>query len=136
MEKAVWDEKYSVNVKEIDEQHKNMIKFINDVNDNLAAGSDFKFFDDFFDELMHHTITHFETEERYFEKFAYEDAKVHIIEHNNIKKVVTELQKKYLDDPSPTVIFEVASLLEAWLMGHIMLHDKKYTKCFNDHGLL
>lgn len=32
--------------------------------------------------------------------------------------------------------FELLDLLEDWLVDHLAVMDKKYTACFNEHGLL
>lgn len=135
MEKRIWEEKYSVGVKEIDAQHMNMIVFINDINEHLDSQVDIKYFDKFFDKLLTHTITHFETEEKYFDEFDYENKEEHVLEHKRIKGIVIELQKKYIDTPSISIIFETSNFLDNWLLNHIMTFDKKYTECFNRHGL-
>ena len=135
MKPVEWEEKYSVNVKEIDTQHKNIVIFINDINENLEKGTDIKYFDNFFDRLLTHTITHFETEEKYFDEFMFEGKEEHVKEHEKIKNIVIELQKKYIDSPNPTIIFETSNFLENWLINHIIAFDKKYSQCFNQHGL-
>jgi hemerythrin len=129
-----WNEGLSVHVKEIDEQHKTFVGLINRLNDTLNSrktGNDVK---NILDELVAYAKLHFDTEEKYFKKFKYVDAKEHIDEHSKLLKKLRELHKSHSKD-NIKVSFELIDFLEDWLINHLDTQDKKYVKCFNDHGL-
>jgi hemerythrin len=129
-----WDANLSVNVREIDDQHKRFVELINRLNDALNARE----FGDNIRKILSEIETlaklHFETEERYFKEFNYADAKDHIDEHNKLLIQVKELYAKHPED-NAALAFELIDFLEDWLINHLDYQDKKYTKCFNEHGL-
>ncbi len=89
---------------------------------------------DTFAQLMHYKEFHFATEEKYFDKFNYDGAEEHKKAHQGFRDRVTELQKRSNEDHL-VVSIETLDFMENWLVDHLALMDKKYTKCFNEHGL-
>jgi hemerythrin-like metal-binding protein len=136
MPKVYWEPVYSVNVREIDEQHQRLINFMNEAYDKIEQQ---QFSDEdlagFFAKLSDHANNHFGTEEKYFTQFNYDGAPVHIDQHNIIKAEIEKFGERYKTTPSQEIIFETLQFLDDWLFVHIMEFDKKYVKCFNDHGL-
>lgn len=136
MGKVAWQPIYSVHVKELDAQHIALIEFMNEVYRNLDAGM-YTTGDSLslIDKLYKHAEVHFGTEEEYFAKFSYPESEVHIAEHNRIKHDLLELRKKHERNNKIDVLFEILQFLDDWVLVHIMEYDKRYTKCFNEHGL-
>jgi hemerythrin len=129
-----WKDEYSVNVKEIDEQHKTFVKILDDL---FTAFYDLKLKEQLgkiFDQLTAFTEYHFSTEEKYFIAFAYEETSKHAAEHTRIKVELQKFRDRY-DKGEKDVIPGLFDFLEAWLIDHLDTYDKKYTKCFNEHGL-
>jgi len=56
-----WDEKYSVNVDEIDEQHKKLVDLIKQLHDSLEDGSASETVGEVLNEMAEYTEYHFET---------------------------------------------------------------------------
>jgi hemerythrin-like metal-binding protein len=79
-------------------------------------------------------VYHFGTEEKYFRQFKFQDSEEHILEHNEFKKTVLHFQKQ-LEKNKAALTFEVINFLRNWLLKHIAVSDKKYSKCFIDNGL-
>ena len=109
MEKYIWTEDLSVNVKEIDEQHSKLIDFINAAEEKLES-KDFDSFSDLLQELTEHSNNHFETEEKYFHDFDFEGADNHIKEHTKIKVKLSEYIDKYNASKSPDIILDLLDL--------------------------
>jgi len=128
-----WKDEYSVNVKLIDDQHKNFIKILNKIYDSLdnmqSANLNIIFI-----ELISYINYHFTTEEKYFEIFDYEGKTEHEADHNKFRKKINELRQNFHEN-KVALTLDLADYLEDWLLNHINGMDKKYTKCFNDHGL-
>ncbi len=129
----VWKDEYSVGVELIDAQHKMFIGIINELYTAIIDKKEDSILDDIFKQLVSYTQFHFQTEERYFDEFNYEDAEAHKAAHQKLCDQIVELQKQESDimkDP-----FKLLDFLEDWLIDHIMGMDMKYTACFNAHGL-
>ena len=129
----VWKDEYSVGVELIDAQHKMFIGIINELYTAIIDKKEDSILDDIFKQLVSYTQFHFQTEERYFDEFNYEDAEAHKAAHQKLCDQIVELQKQEIDimkDP-----FKLLDFLEDWLIDHIMGMDMKYTACFNAHGL-
>ena len=65
-----WNPIYSVNVKEIDDQHKQIVTLINSVHDaKINSIEECKnCVSKFVQELKKHSVIHFRTEEKYFQQ--------------------------------------------------------------------
>lgn len=136
-----WSPEYSVNVKIMDDQHKEMIHFINQVfDDGKEAVSPIEF-NEFFTHARLYFTNHFMTEEKYFDLFKYEGAASHKNEHSAFLadidelKRIHELKEKNGLDKDNTDLLDLVHAIEDHLFNHILKFDKQYTRCFNEHGL-
>lgn len=88
------------------------------------------------EELVEYTNTHLTTEEGYLDKFACDliETEAHKTSHRIFTEKVLNLKKRY-SEGEVDLIAETIDMLENWLIQHIMIQDKKYTACFNEHGL-
>lgn len=137
--KFVWTKEYSVNVTEIDEQHK---EFINIINDLFDLGDKESFTDEEallkVSKLGDYAFYHLATEEDLFITTGYKDASGHIVAHNKFrekaKDFVNQIRDKNKDKKE--VLEEIAKFTGDWLMSHILIVDKKYSEFFNEKGIL
>jgi len=129
-----WNESHSVNVKEIDEQHKTFIGILNKIYDLVYQRIDQAELKKILDELVAYAEKHFQTEEGYFDKFNYEHSEEHKKEHLKLKTQIGDFYKK-LEAGEVEISVELLDFLENWLVDHLDIQDKKYIKCFNEHGL-
>ena len=135
----VWTEQYSVNVEEIDMQHKQFFKICNDLLDNRDEKSLTK--DEALIMVMRlgdYASYHLGTEEELFIKSKYPDAASHIIAHHEFREKVKNLLNRLRDEKTNTreTVNEAAIFAGEWLLNHILIMDKTYTKFFNDHGII
>lgn len=135
MPKILWEATFSVGIKELDDQHKRLIDFMNEIYERLEKDAEATDYRDFFIRLRGHAENHFATEERYFAEFAYPDAVEHTKEHRKVQARIGKLEEAFNQDPSTLVVYEVLHLLDDWLFDHAMMYDKKYTEHFKKHGL-
>lgn len=135
IEKAmIWEDRFSVGVQEIDDQHKHMFSLINEllsVMNKLDAGVELKRISE---SILEYKKMHFETEERYFREFHFEEADAHIAMHKGFTLAIERLMSEY---PGYTLefAFKLVDFLEDWFIGHIMTADQRYVECFHEHGL-
>jgi len=129
-----WTDDFSVNVKEIDDQHKKFLGMLNSlyiILHKAEYGSELK---EILQELKAYKEFHFATEEKYFAMFNYELTEEHKEEHQKLSLKVEEFISRF-NNGDEDILFDLLNFLEDWLVIHLNNQDKKYTKCFNDHGL-
>ena len=126
-----WNENYSVHIPEIDNEHKQILYYINDLYDAHHAGKDHEALDTILDNLIDYTNTHFKHEEDLFEKFGYENANAHIEEHKALKQQIISFQKEFREN-NVELTNEVFLFLQLWLANHIQESDKDYEPFLRD----
>jgi len=130
-----WDSSYSVGVKELDDQHKKMIDFINDLEQALGIADNRDVIVGVLNGLVSYTKDHFATEELYFKKFDYDKTDAHIKEHVDLIAEVEQLVYQF--EIGETIdIKKVLDFLKTWLIEHILGADQEYVNCFKDNGLV
>ncbi len=129
-----WDEKYSVNVREIDTQHKHWINILNDLDDSikdkkgrLAVGAAL-------DSLVDFARVHFNTEEELMKSTAYPFYSGHKKIHEDITRELDLLKMRY-SSGEELLGPEVMSFLMSWLDQHLLTTDKNYSLHLNANGV-
>ena len=92
MSRIKWDDSMSVNISEIDQQHKQLITIINDLHEAMSEGRGKKILRVILRQLTDYTEIHFETEEIYFDKYKFPDAKNHNAEHAEFIQKISEFR--------------------------------------------
>ncbi len=59
-----WNDSLSVNIKEVDDQHKKLVAIINELHDAMRAGSGNAVLGNIFSKLTQYVASHFATEEK------------------------------------------------------------------------
>lgn len=129
-----WSDAYSVNVAEIDQQHKKLVAMINDLNDAMKQGKGKDLLGGIVNDLIRYTATHFKTEESYFDRFGYPEADSHKEAHAAFVQKVSEFKAGF-ETKKLSLTIEVMRFLSDWLTGHIQGTDRKYGPFFNANGL-
>jgi hemerythrin len=129
-----WDDSLSVNVAEIDQQHKRLIGMINELNDAMRMGKGKDVLGKIINSLFTYTATHFKTEEKYFAQFGYPDTENHKKEHTAFVQKVSDFKDGF-EKKKLSLTIEVMDFLSDWLKNHIKGTDKKYSQIFNEKGL-
>lgn len=134
LNKLIWDDKYSVGVQIIDNQHKEMFKTINELIETLEGMPTKEQVDKIIESLIAYKKFHFATEEKYFQEFGYEGGADHIEKHKDFSLKLEKLMVESNGD-SVDLAFKLVDFLEDWLIDHLMVTDQKYVSCFKSHGL-
>ncbi len=129
-----WSEKYSVNVREIDAQHKRLIGLVSQLHTAMSQGKGKEALDKILKDLIQYTRTHFADEERIMKVNGYPEYEAHKTKHISMTQKVANIYKDYQDGKA-TITFEVMNFLENWLDKHIMGTDKLYSTFLNDKGI-
>jgi len=128
-----WNKELSVQVAEMDRQHRRLIDLINDLNDAIARRKKRDVIGGTLDVLLRYTETHFAEEEKLFARYEYPDEAVQKNEHKKWIDKMAKLKKQH-DDGSTVLGVSVTDFLSDWLNRHIMLEDKKYGPFMNRKG--
>ena len=90
-----WSSDYSVNVSEIDSQHKKWVEIINNLHDHMKQAKGEAALGGIIEDLEAYTIFHFKTEEDYFDKFKYVHSAVHKREHELMRQKIKGFKDKF-----------------------------------------
>ncbi len=127
-----WGESLSVGVKEIDDQHKQLVGIINRAFEAKERNAPKKECSKILNELIEFVRVHFSTEENYFEEFKYPGVKEHILKHLEIIEKVMNLNNKF--NAGEPLGFECIDLLKNWFEEHLKIEDKKYASFLKQAG--
>ena len=121
-----WQDKFSVGIKEMDDQHKKLIGIINQLNDAMIAGKAKTEVGKIVEEMIDYTHFHFAAEEKLMEQYHYAGLAAQRVEHNAFIAKTNQFQAE-INSGKLAVSVEVLSFLKEWLTNHIMGNDKKYS---------
>jgi len=122
MKDLVWDKTLSVQVQEIDEDHRRLVDLFNILVHSVVEGDAPDYIQAVMEELITCTVWHFRHEERLMLKYGYGGFEEHKSEHDELIESAKELQQKLLQEDKP-VSSEDIRFLEHWLTGHILGTD-------------
>ncbi len=124
-----WDEKYILNVKEIDDEHKNLFSLFNRLQDGMNTGKSRAELEHALSDLIDNTVLHFATEEKLMQQFSYIGFVEHKRVHDALIAEAKELQENFSQDRIE-LSEQVSVFLSGWLTDHILDMDKKYGPLF------
>jgi len=134
-----WKEIYSVNVDEIDKQHKKLFEIGGRIYDLVQSNDEYDHYDEILtilEELKDYTIFHFDYEEKLMRQYEFEEAETHSFEHIFFVKKLQKLQIEDIDTKQKKVTMELITFIADWIAGHILKTDMGYKDFFNSKGLL
>lgn len=130
----VWEEKYSIGIEAIDEQHKKFIAILNRLSEAFLVDNKKEACAEILRELAEYAEGHFAFEEKYFGEFAFEAAAEHIAHHDEYRRKVRVLTEKLGSDDAG-LEYELFDFVESWLVEHIEKEDKQYAALFLENGM-
>jgi len=130
-----WSNDLSVNVTQIDEQHKKLVGMLNDLHDAMKQGKGSDTSGKVLSGLVEYVASHFATEEKLMKEHAYPEYLKHKLEHDSLTKQALDLQKQF-HEGKPVLTVELMKFLKDWLSNHILGTDKKYGPYLNSKGIV
>ncbi len=119
-----WDDSLSVEVDEIDDDHRKLVDLFNILSHSVEQGDAAEYINAVLEELITCTIWHFRHEERLMLLHKYQGFEEHKAEHNELIDSVKVLQQKFNKDEKLLTTDEI-EFLEGWLTGHILGQDMR-----------
>jgi hemerythrin len=129
----VWNDSYSVKVKEMDDQHRKLIDMINELHDAMKVGKGKEVIGKVLTGLTDYTRRHFASEESLMKLHGYPAYEEQKKAHNQLIIQVVEIQKKYNEGLVQSQ--QIISFLKEWLINHIQGMDQKYGSHLNAKGV-
>ncbi|MDR3139217.1 MAG: bacteriohemerythrin [Treponema sp.] len=124
-----WEDRYSLGIPLIDEQHKKLVDMTNDLYRGCLQGDEAA--RDYFMKAVHGTVDyvkyHFAAEEKILEKIRYPGLAEHKREHEGFVKKVFEDVKSF-EEGRKFVPNLFVRYLKDWILAHIAVEDKKYAE--------
>jgi methyl-accepting chemotaxis protein len=120
-----WSDSLSVGIGSIDIQHKKLIDLINELFKHINSGSAKEAVGKTLRELIDYTGNHFQTEEKFFDKYNYPEQVEHKEMHRKLVAQVVEFQKQFKNGEKD-VSLELMEFLKDWLINHIKKTDMQY----------
>ena len=129
-----WTSDLSINIAEIDRQHQQLIRLLNDLDEVMRKGREKDALGKIILSLIGYTATHFSTEEKLFDRFGYPETVPHQKEHSGFVKKVTSFHREF-NEGGLELTIPVMNFLMEWLKNHISGSDKRYAPFLNERGL-
>jgi hemerythrin len=134
-----WEDKYSVGVEKIDNQHKRLIDIINRLYYS-RGNKTHAVLGETIQELIDYTKTHFTDEEQLMRENGYPDYEAHKKKHESFIEKVKEFKNEYqkVDDDlleDYSLVTEILLFLKTWLCDHILVVDKEYSPYLIKRGV-
>lgn len=129
-----WNEKLSVGIQAIDEDHKKLISLINTLQTAVMYPSGETYERQALQEVVDYTVYHFEREEKLMRDNDYPDYESHKKTHEAMISKVTELKEAY-ENNSENAICDLTSYLKTWLIKHIAGTDQQYSAHLHEKGV-
>ena len=130
----IWNETYSVGVRELDDQHKSLIHMINEMHYAMNNDKGQEAISSIVAQMFDYMELHFTTEEGYMQQCGYLGLQAHQKQHQEFRAKAKDLRER-VDAGEFVLSFEIVQFLSDWLQNHIMVTDMKYTSLFAEKGL-
>jgi hemerythrin len=135
MEPVQWSEKFNVGVRELDQQHQQLIKLLNIlISTQGTINTRSEMISDTLLAMTRYAQVHFKAEERLMEAYGYPGLEKQKIQHRDFRKktVAFSTATYYGIDHIPEAMLEY---LVDWWVHHILEDDMAYRSYFKDKGV-
>ena len=135
MEAIHWSEKFSVGVKELDEQHRQIIEMLNRlISTPEAKDTNSEVISDILTIMTRYSLEHFKTEEGLMKAHGYPNLDEHRQEHIAYRRKAIDFSTAATlgIESVPQILIDY---LSEWWMHHILDEDMKYKPFFARKGV-
>ncbi len=124
--KMAWDETLSVGNAMIDEEHKTLIRKINDVSEAISKGMGEAQVAQTIEFLRGYSLEHFAAEEKLMDEKKYPAMPEHKARHADFISTIDNIERDFREDgATKELAADISNLLSNWLKKHIRSTDSK-----------
>lgn len=134
-----WKDRYSLNIGEIDKQHKRLFEIGARVYDLAILSDSYDHYDEILEmlnELLEYTEYHFRYEESIMKTHKYAGFDQQLKEHEFYVNKIKGISTRDIDEDQQQAIIDIVDFLSEWIGSHILLEDRKYANYFSDNGIV
>ncbi len=118
-----WRKDLSINVQEIDNQHKFFLQLLNKLHKSVFDGKGRETLENILKELVDYSEEHFKTEEELMQTQGYNDFITHKQEHDDLREKVLGFVGQF-NNGNDAICTKLLLFLEDWLLLHLSSTDK------------
>jgi hemerythrin len=126
-----WSKKFSVNLDEMDNQHKQLLGYLNELYDAVVQHKGERVIGKVVDALESYSQVHFADEEWLLEAVEFPELELQRAQHRyfteEVGKMKEAINRRHEVPPQSLLYF-----LRNWFLSHIFEEDKKYGEIFAD----
>lgn len=137
MDFVTWENRYNINIPEIDEQHRHLISIINRLYDACTVGDKHQLETGFkvaVKETVDYVKKHFSDEEKMMLAKGYPDYPAHKAKHDEFVRKIIEAVSNYTEG-KPLAANNFIRFLTGWLLEHIAITDKEFARFALNKGV-
>ncbi|MDR2575602.1 MAG: bacteriohemerythrin [Treponema sp.] len=128
---VTWSERYSMGIKIVDDQHKGLLNFVNDLFNHSTGdeSAEREYFKSVIQGAVKYIKTHFDTEEKLMTKTNFPGYAAHKKIHDEFTMTVVKTVKDF-EGGKRLVLEKFAYFLKDWVLTHVAVEDVKYAEYF------
>lgn len=136
MKEITWTNNLSVGIELIDQQHKMLIKHLNDLSQSLESEQGPAKVATTLNFLIDYTNFHFTAEEKHMAVNGYPELENHKKQHEEFKKTLANLEEDLEEEGATRLLADsIDTLLVKWLFEHIRAIDVAFGKFLKEKGV-
>ena len=126
-----WSDSYSMGVKIIDDQHKGLLDFVNEIYDHATGNEEeeLAWFKEVIQQAVQYIKEHFTTEEKYMKATRFPGYAEHKKTHDEFTLTVIKCVLDF-QAGKRLVLEKFAYYLKNWVLTHVAVMDKQYSDYF------
>ena len=124
-----WKDKYSIDVKEIDDQHKKMFELGGKISCLVFDNGAENYLNEILsiiEKLREYTKYHFKYEEEHMELNGYVHQHTHRIQNSYLLERIDKIEDKMISNRQQETLIEMINFILDWISKHILKEDMKY----------
>jgi hemerythrin len=130
-----WQDRYATGITKIDQQHRQLVDYLNQLYEAMKAGQGQDALANVFLGLVAYTKSHFAAEEGLMKVYQYPDYAAHKAVHDKMAAHVARLQQDFTAGRISSPI-QITHFLKDWLAKHIMETDRQYAPFLKAKGVV
>jgi hemerythrin len=129
-----WKAEYSVDVTEIDNQHKDLLSLVNDSLSHCTGDleAEKRFFFRIMKNVTEYMRHHFDSEEGKLERNHYPGLEDHRAEHKNMIRNVSAMIDEVVSGEKELDLYAMTMFIRDWILNHIPNFDRPAAEFFRD----
>lgn len=128
-----WKPEYQIGISQIDNQHMRLVALMNLLEQSKINKKCTVAVDAVFAGLEDYCHYHFATEEIIMKKYSYPDYEAHKQYHRFFCSELGKMKVNYYTNNMESALLETLGFLNAWLLDHIMIADKKISYSLHEY---